>query len=181
MQSFAIKASGAAAISIGLLTAVPSAAGPVVFSVGGTDAISSIQTTVNNFQTALGDPNNGNNAGTTGGRREINWDGGNPAIVANAPGGTPFNVFLNTRGAQFTTTGNGFIQAPPSGAPDNGLAGAFSNTTYGDIFGVFSLSRDFTPVGSNITNGLFFIPGTNGGAAAEVSGFGAVFTDVDLA
>jgi len=136
---------------------------------------------VNNFQTALGDPNNGNNAGTTGGRREINWDGGNPAIVANAPGGTPFNVFLNTRGAQFTTPGTGFIQAPPSGGPDNGLAGAFSNTTYGDIFGVFSLSRDFTPVGSNITNGLFFIPGTNGGAAAEVSGFGAVFTDVDSA
>ncbi len=32
-----------------------------------------------------------------------------------------------------------------------------------------------------MTNGLFFIPGTNGGTAAEVRGFGAVFTDVDSA
>ena len=39
--------------------------------------------------------------------------------------------------------------------------------------------RLFTPVGSNITDALFFIPGTNGAAPATVSGFGAVFTDVD--
>jgi hypothetical protein len=181
MQSFATKASGAAAISVGLLTALPSTAGPVVFSVGGTAAISSIQTTVTDFQTALGNPNNGNGAGTTGGRREINWDGGDPTLVANAPGGTPFNVFLNNRGAQFTTPGTGFIQAPPSGGPQNGLAGAFTNPTYGDIFNVFSPSRDFTPVGSNVTQGQFFIPGTNGGTAAQVTGFGAVFTDVDSA
>jgi hypothetical protein len=181
MQSFAIRAPGVAAISVALLTALPSAAAPVIFSVGGTDAISSIQGTVTNFQTALGNPNNGNAAGTTGGRREINWDGGDPTIVANAPGGTPFNVFLNNRGAQFTTPGTGFIQAPPSGGPDGGLAGAFTNATYGDIFNVFSPSRDFTPVGSNITQGQFFIPGTNGGVAAQVTGFGAVFTDVDSA
>ena len=156
MHSFAMKASGAVAISVSLLTAAPSAAGPVVFSVGGSDAISSIQPTVTSFQTALGNPNNGNNAGTTGGRREINWDGGNPAIVANGPGGTPFNVFLNNRGAQFTTPGTGFVQAPPSGGPDNGLAGAFNNLTYGDIFTVFSASRDFTPVGSNIDQRSLF-------------------------
>ena len=35
------------------------------------------------------------------------------------------------------------------------------------------------PVGSNITEGFFFVPGTNGAVPAEVSGFGAVFTDVD--
>ena len=34
-------------------------------------------------------------------------------------------------------------------------------------------------MGSNITEALFFIPGTNGGARASVRGFGAVFTDVD--
>lgn len=181
MHSFAIRASGAVVISVSVLTAAPSAAAPIIFSAGGTDATSSIQATVTNFQTALGNPNNGNNAGTTGGRREINWDGGNPALVVNTPGGTPFNVFLNNRGAQFTTPGTGFVQAPPSGGPDNGLAGAFSNATYGDIFTVFSASRDFTPVGSNMTDGFFFIPGTNGGTAAQVSGFGAVFTDVDSA
>ena len=39
--------------------------------------------------------------------------------------------------------------------------------------------RLFTPVGSNITEALFFVPGTNGAIPATVSGFGAVFTDVD--
>jgi hypothetical protein len=37
----------------------------------------------------------------------------------------------------------------------------------------------FTPVGSNITEASFSIPGTNGTAPAAVRGFGAVFTDVD--
>jgi len=39
--------------------------------------------------------------------------------------------------------------------------------------------RLFTPVGSNFTDGRFFIPGTNGAESATVRGFGAVFTDVD--
>jgi hypothetical protein len=37
----------------------------------------------------------------------------------------------------------------------------------------------FTPVGSNITEASFSVPGTNGNAPASVRGFGAVFTDVD--
>ena len=37
----------------------------------------------------------------------------------------------------------------------------------------------FTPVGSNVTNASFFIPGTNGTVPATVRGFGAVFIDVD--
>jgi hypothetical protein len=163
-------------------TAAPVAAAPIVFSVGGSDLTSSIQATVDNFRAALGNPNNGNVAGPLfTGRREINWDGGGPPVDANAPGGTPFNVFLNNRGAQFTTAGTGFVQAPPSGGADNGLAGFFNNNTYGNVFGVFSPNRDFTPTGSNITDGLFFIPGTNGSNSAEVKGFGAVFTDVDSA
>jgi len=35
-------------------------------------------------------------------------------------------------------------------------------------------------VDSNVTEGLFFVPGSNGTVAAKVSGFGAIFTDVDL-
>jgi hypothetical protein len=160
----------------------PVAAAPVFFEVGGSAQTSSIQATVDAFRAALGDPNNGNAPGPlASGRREINWDGGGPPVDANGPGGTPFNVFLNTRGGQFITDGTGFLQAPPSGGPQNGLAGAFSNATYGTTFGVFSPNRDFTPVGSTTTQGLFFIPGTMGGTPAEVSGFGAVFTDVDLA
>jgi hypothetical protein len=163
-------------------TAGSVAAAPVFFEAGGSAAPASIQSTVDAFRAALGDPNNGNAPGPlASGHREINWDGGGPPVDANALGGTPFNVFLNTRGAQFITDGTGFVQAPPSGGPQSGLEGVFNNPTYGDTFGVFSPNRDFTPVGSTITQGLFFIPGTMGGTPAEVSGFGAVFSDVDLA
>jgi hypothetical protein len=93
-------------------------------------------------------------------------------------------VFLDSRGAQFTTPGTGLTQAPPSADPvlfpPGGLAGLFSNPTYGTTFSTFSPSRLFSPVGSNITDGFFFLPGTSGTAHATVSGFGAVFTDVDL-
>ena len=61
------------------------------------------------------------------------------------------------------------------------MAGAFNNATYGTTFGVFSLNRAFTPVGSTTTLGVFSVPGTAGATPAELSGFGAVFTDVDLA
>lgn len=153
---------------------------PVVFEVGGSNDPNSIQGTVDAFRAALGNPNNGNAAGPLfSGHREINWDGG--GSTANAPGGTPFNVFLNTRGGQFSTPGTGFVQAPASAsAPNDDLGTFFGNATYDATFGFFSPVRLFVPVGSNITDGLFFIPGTAGGISAEVSGFGAVFTDVDL-
>jgi hypothetical protein len=73
------------------------------------------------------------------------------------------------------------VQAPPSGGSGNGLEGFFGNPTYGDDFGTFSSPRLFVPVASNITFGSFFLPGSNGASPAAVSGFGAVFTDVDLA
>jgi len=164
-----------------LLVITPSRpdAAPIVFSVGGSDA-ASIQPTVDAFRATLGNPNNANNPGPLGsGRREINWDGGGGVDVTTAPV-TPFNVFLNTRGAQFTTPGTGLSQVPPSGGPTDGLEGLFSNPTYGVIFSTFSPLRLFAPVGSNITDGLFFLPGSNGTVPAIVSGFGAVFTDVDL-
>jgi len=155
-------------------------AGPVTFSVGGDDTAASIQATVDSFRAALGNPNNGNAPGPLAvGRREINWDGGGVDVTTAAA--TPFNVFRDTRGAQFTTPGTGLSQAPPSGGPTNGLVGLFANPTYGTTFSTFSPLRLFVPVGSNITDGLFFLPGSNGAVPATVSGFGAVFTDVDLA
>ena len=153
--------------------ALPSlaAAAPITFSVGGNNSQASIQATVDAFRVALGSPNNGDAAGPLpGGRREINWDGGGDATTTSA---TPFNGFVDTRGALFTTPGTGFSQAPLSG-----LAGL--NATYGTTFSAFSSSRLFVPVGSNITDVLFFLPGSGGAVAATVSGFGAVFTDVDL-
>ena len=152
---------------------------PVVFQAAGSTA-ASIQSTVDAFRNALGNPN-GNNPPPLdrSGRREINWDGGNPNVLDTTAPVTPFNTFLNNRGAQFTTPGVGLSQAPPSGGPQDGLVGLFNNPTYGTIFSTFSQSRLFTPVGSNVTEALFFVPGTNGRDPATVRGFGAVFTDVD--
>src|SRR5215471_19764446 len=73
-------------------------ASPMEFTAFGANT-GAIQGTVDAFRNAVGNPNNGNAAGTTGGRREINWDGGGPPVVAPAPGGSPFDVFLNNRGA----------------------------------------------------------------------------------
>jgi hypothetical protein len=138
------------------------------------DTEQSIQSTVDAFRAALGEPNNGNAPGPLMmGRREINWDGGGNNDTTDVPS-TPFNVFLNIRGAQFITPGTGLSQGPPAG-----LGVLFSNPTYSFTFSTFSPLRLFTPVGSNITHALFFVPGTNGASPALVQGFGAVFTDVD--
>jgi hypothetical protein len=150
---------------------------PTIFQAAGPDA-ASIQSTVDAFRNALGNPNNGNAVGPlASGRREINWDGG--GSDATTPPVTPFNVFLNTRGAQFTTPGIGLSQAPPSGGAQGGLATLFNNPTYATAFKTFSPLRLFTPVGSNITDSFFFLPGSNGNIPATVKGFGAVFTDID--
>src|SRR5690349_7386570 len=142
---------------------------PTVFQAAGPNA-AAIQSTVDAFRAALGTPNNGNTPGPLGsGRREINWDGGG-VDTTTAPV-TPFNVFLNTRGAQFTTPGTGLSQAPPTGGPQGGLSTLFNNPTYGAIFSTFSPLRLFTPVDSNITEALFFVPGSNGTVPAKVSGF----------
>jgi hypothetical protein len=153
---------------------------PLVISVGGDATNASIQAKVDAFRVALGAPNNANLPGPLKfGRREINWDGG--GSTATSPGGTPFNVFLNTRGSQYTTSGTGFLQAPKAGGANGGLQTFFNNPTYGATFTAFSPTRLFVPVGSNVTDALFFVPGTNGAVRASVRGFGAIFTDVDLA
>ena len=165
--------------SVVFVHSISAGAVPIVFEASGTNA-AAIQSTVDAFRTALGSPNNGDAAGPlAGGRREINWDGG--GSTDTTPPATPFDTFRNIRGAQFTTPGTGLSQAPPSGGAANGLVGLFGNPTYGSIFTTFSDARLFVPVGSNITDASFFIPGSNGAVAAAVSGFGAVFSDVDLA
>jgi hypothetical protein len=151
---------------------------PRIFQAAGPDA-ASIQGAVDAFRAALGQPNNGNDPGPLAdGRREINWDGGG-GIDTTTPPVTPFDVFLNSRGSQFTTPGVGLTQAPPSGGPEGGLAGLANNASYGTAFATFSPLRLFAPVGSNITNARFFVPGTSGAVPATVRGFGSVFADVD--
>jgi hypothetical protein len=147
---------------------------PKVFQAAAPKA-AALEGAVDAYRAALGNPNNGNNPPPSdgSGHREINWDGGSANITTTTPPVTPFTTFLNTRGSRFTTPGSGLSQATPLG-----LAGLFSNLTYATIFSTFSPSRLFTPVGSNITEALFFVPGSNGADAARVTGFGAVFTGV---
>ena len=74
------------AAALGLTLAIPlgqahaqdkkDIAPPIVFQAAGPTA-DSIESTVDAFRSALGDPNNNNNPGPLdSGRREINWDGG---------------------------------------------------------------------------------------------------------
>jgi hypothetical protein len=147
---------------------------PTVFQAAGPSA-ASIQSTVDQFRAALGAVNNANNPGPlTSGRREINWDGGSPTNATTTLTGTPLTTFLNTRGANITTRGSGFVQAPPSG-----LADTFGNSSYATIFHAFSPLRLFSPIGSNVTVVEFSVPGSNGNTPAASTGFGVVFTDVD--
>jgi hypothetical protein len=166
----------ALAAAAAALAAGQAGAAFVVRSVGGSADPASITAAVNAFRADLGDPNNGNMPGPLfSGRREINWDGGGAAALATVfPSPmTTFNSPPTTRGAVFTTPGGSFeISGQPS--PEFGDI----NPTYPTTFGVFSAPRLFTPLGSNVLDVFFFIPGTD--TLATVSGFGAVFTDVDL-
>ena len=155
-----------------VFSGISSAAPATVYQSAGPDA-AAIQSTVDQFRAALGEPNNGNATGPlTVGRREINWDGG--GSTATSPGPTPFDVFLVSRGNRSITPGTGFVQAPPTG-----LAEFFGNPSYATIFRAFSPVRLFSPVGSNVTDTVFFVPG-GGEIPATTRGFGVVFTDIDL-
>ena len=63
---------------------------PAVFQAAGPTA-SSIQSTVDAFRAALGEPNNANNPSQPTGRREINWDPDVPGTFP--PGQEPDEVF----------------------------------------------------------------------------------------
>jgi len=116
--------------------------------------------------------------GSFGGlRREINWDGVPDAL--SAPNNLPANFFnVNSpRGVVFATPGTGFQVSANAGiAPVQ-----FDNIdpTYSQTFEPFSPQRLFTSLGSNVMDVNFFLPGTN--TPALTNGFGAIFSDVDLA
>jgi len=166
--------------TIAIMLALPVSASASVItiqSISGPDA-ASIQAIVDLFRTNVssGGVNNGNTVGSLpNGRREVNWDGGGAAAAATlfaSPMNT-FNAGGTTRGLVSTTSGTGFeISGQPS--PEFGEI----NATYPGIFQTFSMPRLFSPLGTNVMDAIFFVPGTS--TPASVFGFGAVFTDVDL-
>jgi hypothetical protein len=144
-----------------------------------------IQATVDQFRADLGGANNGVGGLFKTGRREINWDG--VPDSASAPNLFPANFFnVNSpRGVVFTSIPNGgsgqtalanfFVSA--SAASGTPVRFGNINATYSTIFQTFSSQRLFTADRTNLTEITFFVPGTK--VPATVSGFGAVFCDVD--
>ncbi len=149
----------------------------VVYSASGADP-ASIVVTVDQYRTALGTLNPNVAGSFPSGRREINWDGVPDAL--SAPNNLPADFFnVNSpRGVVFSTPGTGF---QVSSTVASGVPVRFGNinVTYPNIFQTFSPQRLFTALGSNVLDINFFVPGSN--TPATTSGFGAVFTDVDLA
>jgi hypothetical protein len=158
--------------------ALNSAHGQLIRSASGANA-SSITAARDQFRADLGGGTVPGANGSFGGvRREINWDGVPDGF--SSPNALPANFFNanSPRGAAFSTPGSGFqvSSTAASGTPVN-----FGNIdpSYTATFGAFTAERLFTPIGSNVMNVNFFLPGTN--TPALTTGFGAVFTDVDLA
>jgi len=164
----------AASCVVSVLTAPAFAA---VFAASGVDP-AAIQGSVDGFRAALGGANNGVGGSFAGGRREINWDGVPNAFAA--PNSLPANFFNSNspRGVVFSTPGTGF-QVSANLASGTAVRFGNLNAAYTADTQTFSAERLFTAIDSNTVQIDFFIPGTN--TPATVAGFGAVFTDVELA
>ncbi len=148
-------------------------AGFVTFEAAGADA-AAITPTRDAFRAAVGGGSVAGANGSFGGlRREINWDGV-PAALAD-PNLLPADFFNTTspRGVEFTTPGTGFLVSANAGIATPVLFG-FPND-----FQAFSPQRLFTAINSNITDVLFFDPGTSD--SATTSAFGLIFVDVEIA
>ncbi len=147
-------------------------AGPVVRAAA-VVAPGTVQAVVDQFRADLG-PNNGVVAGSqTGGRREINWDGGGPDPIFDGNLMTRFAA----RGAFFRTSGTGFETSAASGAS---VSFGDINPSYGSLFAPFSQPKIFVARNTNEMDIFFNVPG-DVTVPAGVTGFGAVFTDVDRA
>jgi hypothetical protein len=127
------------------------------------------------FKTLLGDPVNGT-PGQTVGRREVNWEG---VPVANNNNNTfPLDFFNLTdpTGANGRKRGLVYVN---TGSPIRIDSSAFTeiDASYPAQFKAFSGKRALIASGSNVSEIIFKVPGTN--TDAFVKGFGIVFSDVD--
>jgi hypothetical protein len=169
-----------AAAALGI--AAPASAAPVLRVAAGANA-AAIQSAVDQFRADLGGGDNGTGGAFLGGRREIDWDDV-PDDKAE-PNALPYDFFNSTRprGAIFESVGNigaqhQFRVSSALGNP-SGAAVRFGNVdvSYATTFTTFSPERLFAARSANTIDVFFYVPGTS--IPATVSGFGAVFADVD--
>ena len=174
--STAVPAPTASPAPTAVLPQTPAA--PVATVIAGAGDITAV---VEQYRNLLG-ANNGGVPGSQGtGRREINWDGVPDDLAA--PNFMPPDFFNaatapRARGAAFSTPGDGVqvsanVENPAGALPRFGNI----NPTYVDTFSTFSAERLFSPIGSNVVDMTFLVPGSS--TPALVRGFGAVYTDVD--
>ncbi len=143
---------------------------------------SELAPTIEAYKQELGGQDNGGEPGSKAtGYRTIVWDGVPDSLAA--PNDYPPDFFNaptapRARGAILKTPGTALQVSAKSGNPTN-TPPRFGNInpTYADIFKTYSAERLFSPIGSNIVDLEFFVPGTN--IPAGVRGYGAVYTDVD--
>ena len=152
-------------------TATTGSSGPpfgrTVVSVSG-----NIADAVTAFRNLLGASNGATAGEQAAGRREINWDGAGANLRQHRcdfPADFFNTVARSARSSQrtaavFGTTRRCFVDINP---------------TYATQFRFFSANKIFAPVGSNLLDVLFQVAGQP--TPAVSSGFGIVFSDVDVA
>ena len=187
MERMVSRVSHGLIVAGGALLASVAAADPVVRS-GTAENAAGLQGIVDQFRV---DVSRGGGVNAPGaeppapgvGRREINWDAAALDAFAS-PGLMPGDFFnrVSRRGALLTTDGEGFTVSRRNAGgdlSDPSLRFGDVQAQYNSEFQVFSQQRLFATRGSLVYDTTFFIP-TFPQARATVSGFGAVFCDVDL-
>jgi hypothetical protein len=140
-----------------------------------------IAPTVEEYRGLLGPDNGGAPDQNASGRREIDWDA--VPDESAAPNALPSDFFNapdepRARGAVLETPGDHVaVSADVDNPAGAGVRFGDINPSYTDTFRTFSEERLFSPVGSNVVDLRFFLPGTD--TPGAVRGFGAVYTDVD--
>ncbi len=164
---------------------------PIVRTDAGQNA-AAIQATVDAFRTDLGALNN--NGVCSGacipgvGRREVNWDGVPDAFASGGANPFPGNFFNldgaqaagRVRGIQFTSTGQFEVSANAGNPTATAVLFGNHNADNANQFAAFSAQRIFGLVGTHTLDVSFSVPGSPG-TPARVRGFGAVFTDAEIA
>ena len=124
---------------------------------------------VTEFRTLIGDPANGASAGQKpAGRREVSWDGASAR---------PFNNSNNFPPDFFNTTATVGLVYENDAFRNDSSQFVDINPTYANEFKAFTPKVMFSAIGAHVINAHFQVAGAV--TPAAVSGFGAVFVDVD--
>ena len=171
-----IKHAGLAAAVLAAVAAAPSAAGAAEHITTATGAApSEIAPAFAAFGNSLGPLNANNGTTVPGGRREINWDAVPDKFASPQLLPPDFFAVNSARGALLTGAPEFRISATQA----SGVAPRFGDISpaAAAAFQTFSPQRLFAAPGRTSLDVRFQVPGQP--VKADISSFGAVFTDVD--